>query len=64
MEDKDVIIKSLRNTLCQCVLENESLVRALKFYARAEDWRDIALMDRGDHARKTLQKIIRRDDNE
>ena len=57
MTDTDTIIKNLTETLSRCVLENENLVRVLRFYAR-EDWRDITLMDRGEKARAALNEIM------
>jgi hypothetical protein len=45
-----------QQTLQLCQQENEMLIKTLRFYAES-DWRTVAMVDRGERAKKILQEV-------
>jgi hypothetical protein len=56
-EDYKAVLETVRSTLDGALRQNEALIRGLKYYAD-EDWRTVAMTDRGEKARQILREVL------
>jgi hypothetical protein len=56
-EDYKEVLETVRSTLDGALRQNEMLIRGLKYYAES-DWRTVAMVDRGERAKKILAEVM------